>query len=289
MRDYEEIWRNQKVLFFNSASKEYIQVSDGAELLLHSTKKSDNDLTILFLSGYSAVPSAWNDLWDELFNNFNLIYLETREKSTSKLDRTHNCDLNRISLDIKEVIHKIGLIPEKTVLIAVSIATVYLARVIADNLISPKGIILIEPFRTPRISKTLTFIAKLFPNWVVQPFIRTVIKMWIRTFIPKGIELALYKKYIDTLQVNRMRKQSPMIHWDSTDDFKKIKCPTWVISAEEDFFHSNEKVEEICKIIRQSHHIKVPSFAFMRFNPGASEFAKTIKKIMKSLEDQNFN
>ena len=157
MINVDEKIKSQKAVFQKNSIKEYIRMSDEAELLVFRNRKLDKEFNVLFLTGYSAVIEAWNDLLDSLMDNFNLYFLETREKPSSKTKFKQKGDINRLAMDIHDIIYSCDLNPKKTIIIAESSATMFLARAIVKGLINPAAIILLSPLRKAITSKKLPF------------------------------------------------------------------------------------------------------------------------------------
>ncbi len=283
MIDVEEIIKNQHALFYENSVKEYIKMSDGAELLVIRNVYSKDVKNVLFLSGYLAIREAWSDFLDAIYEDFNLYVLETREKPSSKLKFRHKGDIFRYARDIFDTLKHFNLELNKTVIIASSNSGMYIARAIAEKLLNPVGIVLLGPIRKPNTSQKLIFVTYLLPSFILQPFLKAVTKKWFKTIVPEGIQYDTYKRYIETGTSWREKKNRQISRWDSSEDFKAIKCPTWIFGTKDDIYHPEAECFEIQKLITNSKLFQMPYFGYMHFNPDAKEFAKFVKKNIDSL------
>jgi len=162
MFNFDEKIKSQKAVFQTNSIKEYVKMSDDAELLVFRNRKLDKKFNIIFLSGYAAVIEAWNDLLDSLMDDFNLYVLETREKPSSKVKFKHKGDINRLAMDINDFICSYNINVKKTIIIASSSASMFSARAIAKRLINPAGIIFLSPILKAITSKKLILLTSYF-------------------------------------------------------------------------------------------------------------------------------
>jgi hypothetical protein len=271
----------KKELFYKESTKVYVPVSDGAELLVYYTTKKPDGYNIFYIPGYGSLPMSWNDLWDELYKDFNLYVLETREKISSKVKWSHKGDMNRSGLDIKDSIENLDLDQKKTFIIAASSATLYVGRALAAEMIHPKGLIAIGIIRTPVLPSKLIYMSKFTPSFLINWALKTIGKLWLTMVMPKGPQREAYKQYMQNASAMRYKKTKCLTWWDATEDYKKIKTPTWIIGAVEESMHTEHESKLIRGLIKNSIYVEVPDFSYMHHLPGARDFAKVIKDIIE--------
>ncbi len=282
----EKIEEHQKALFYKEAERMYVPVSDGAELLVYYTKKGKNPsgVTILFIPGYASVPMSWNDLWDELYTEFDLYVLETREKATSKTKWRHKGSMNRSGKDIGDAFKAMKLDPKKTVIFCASATILYSLRGLAENwLEEPLGFIMIGPVRTPKLPSKLIFMTKFTPSFMIDGLLRSVGKLWINTVIPKGKQRDTYKQYIGTGSAMRWKKTMHVTFWDGTEDFKKLKVPSLMVGAVQEDLHVDDETQVCVDLVEKSEYLQVPSFLYMHHLPGAADFAKQLTEFIEKI------
>ncbi len=277
---------HQKALFYKEAERVYVPMSDGAELLCYFTKKGKNPsgITILFIPGYASVPMSWNDLWDCLYEEFNLYVLETREKITSKVKWSHKGDMNRSGMDIGDALRGLKLDPKKTVIFCASASALYAMRGLAEKwLDEPLGLIMIGPVRTPKLPSKLIYITKFTPSFLIDGIISSIGKLWIGTVVPKGIQRDRYRQYVGTASAMRWKKTKSVTFWDGTEDFKKLKVSSLMVGAIQEELHVDNETKICVDLVETSEYLQVPSFMYMHHLPGAAEFTKQLTEYIEKI------
>lgn len=276
---------SQKALFYNEAERIYIPMSDEAELLIYFTKKGKHPegYNIFFIPGYASVPMSWNDLWDCLYEHFNLYVLETREKITSNVKWKHKGNMNRTGLDIKDALEGLKLEPKKTIIVCASSSALYVSRALAEGWINPLGVIMIGPVRTPKLPSKLIFLTHFIPSFVIEGLLRFIGKIWVGTVVRKGVQRERYKQYIGTASAMRWKKTRWITWWDGTEDFKKIKTPTLMVGAIEEDLHVEDETKICVNLVKTSTYLQVPSFIYMHHLPGAANFTKQLEEYINKL------
>ncbi len=276
----------QKALFYKEAERVYVPMSDGAELLCYFTKKGKNTsgVTILFIPGYASIPMSWNDLWDCIYEEFDLYVLETREKITSKVKWSHKGDMNRSGMDIGDAIRGLKLDPKKTVILCASASALYVMRGLAEKWIDePLGMIMIGPVRTPILPSKLIYMTKFTPSFLINWMLRSIGKIWIGTAVPKGVQRDRYREYIGTASAMRWKKTRWVTFWDGTEDFKKVKVPTLMVGAIQEDLHINDETKICVNLVETSEYLQVSSFMYMHHLPGAADFTKKVSKYIEKI------
>ncbi len=275
----------QEALFYNEAERIYVPMSDGAELLVYFTKKGNRpkNCNILFIPGYASVPMSWNDLWDCLYEHYNLYVLETRDKITSKVKWKHKGNMNRSGLDIKETLEGLKLDPKKTIIFCASSSALYTSRALAEEWIDPLALIMVGPVRTPKLPSKLIFITHFIPSFVINGLLKFVGKIWVGTVVKEGVQRDRYKQYIGTASAMRWKKTCWVTWWDGTEDFKKIKTPSLMVGAIDEDLHVDNETQICVDLVPTSTYIQVPSFLYMHHLPGAADFTKQIIEFIDTL------
>ena len=93
-------------LFYQKSSKDYVPMTDGAELLVlnSQTDTPSESINLVFIPGFSTGPFSWNDLWDCLYKDYNLFVVEKRELLSSKIKWKHKANMNRLAEDIENIV-----------------------------------------------------------------------------------------------------------------------------------------------------------------------------------------
>ena len=227
---------------------------------------------------------SWNDLWDELYEEFNLYVLETREKITSKTKWSHKGSMNRSGEDVGDALRELKLDPKKTVIFCASASILYALRGMAEEwLDEPLGFIMIGPVRTPILPSKLIFMTKFTPSFIINGLLRSIGKLWIHTAVPKGIQRERYKEYIGTASAMRWKKTMHVTFWDGTEDFKKVKVPSLMVGAIQEELHVDDETKICVDLVEKSEYLQVSSFMYMHHLPGAVDFAKQLAEFIEKI------
>ncbi|MHA1200802.1 MAG: alpha/beta fold hydrolase, partial [Candidatus Heimdallarchaeaceae archaeon] len=118
----------------------YVQVSDGSEIrILQSSAKSDkkDPYTLVLIAGWSSLVLGWDPVLMESKDIFNIVYIETREKGSSKITKKAKFDFERFALDVKEVIEYLELDQSNMVMLTTSFSSMIIAYLMKNKLINP--------------------------------------------------------------------------------------------------------------------------------------------------------
>ncbi len=270
----------QKMLFLKEARKEYILMSDGQEVLCyHSARENSFDeITIFFVQGFGAGVYSWTDLWDELYKEFNLVVLDPRDKESAKLGKKNKCTVQRIALDISETMHYLRINSNKLVFFGSSLGAAYIANSIKRQLTNPKCCFFAAPSIKPRNPKFLLKLGLILPYNIVDKLGKAIGRRYLRDKVAEGFQRKVFYSRIENIDVRRWKKCIKLHNYNSTEDFRSINCPIFLITTEGDKYHHVESVEEVHELIRNSKILNVPSYEYYHTNPGVKEFTKQISR-----------
>ena len=79
-------------------------------MISKAPKETRNNLTILVIAGWGTIVPSWKGFLHEAKRDFDIIYLETREKLSSVLPKNlERCSMDRLSSDLAEVVKQLKL------------------------------------------------------------------------------------------------------------------------------------------------------------------------------------
>jgi pimeloyl-ACP methyl ester carboxylesterase len=272
-------------IFYQKSTKEYVTMSDGAELLiLHKkTDTPDDSINIVFIPGFSTGPYSWNDLWDCLHEEYNLYVVEKRELKSSKVKWKHKANMDRLAEDIENIIESLNLDLKRTVLMGTCLGSSIIGRVASRNNLQFLGLVLMNPPRKFFLPMVLLPIAYITPSFFMSIIGKPLIKTWMKLSLPPSQQREIYMETIRNANGMRWKKYLAITRWDSFDDYAQITSPTFVLGASEDKVHEDEIAREADSLIKNSEFIASPSYYWMHFLPGAEEFTAEVNKFIKKL------
>ena len=272
-------------LFINESTKVYIKMSDGEEIFCQYSI-NDNakpDFTLFFIQGFASGYFTWSDCWDAFHQEFNMVILDPRDKLSNKLSRKSKCTMKRISQDFVEAIKFLKLDEKKLVLFGSSIGASYVAHLVGQNMIKPKGVFITGVSRKPRSPRILVKIIFIFPGFILNSIGKAIARLYMRNKVAEGFQKEIYKERIKNADFGRWKKCKQLHKWDAASDFANMKGPVYIISTPKDKYHEEEEEEIIKNLIPNCKLITVPNYDFTHIKPEVFKFAKMIKE--KILEE----
>jgi len=249
--------------------KEYmIDLSDGVTLKIIDfipRNVSQEKPVILFVAGWISLISGWKDVLKVLTAEHRVIYLESREKQSSTVPdvKKVSFSIERLKLDIAEVIEKIIPPSEKFILAGSSLGASAILEYCASDKQKPLCAVLIGPnteFRFPKILGTI--IPALHPSlyFAVKP----VIKWYLRNFrLDKKNSVEQIKKYENTLDcANPYKLKANALairEYKIWDRIANINVPCIIIGATTDTLHATDNIKHLLKIIPHSTYLELKS------------------------------
>ncbi|MHA1532764.1 MAG: hypothetical protein ACTSR6_12290, partial [Candidatus Heimdallarchaeota archaeon] len=113
------------------AEERYFTVSDGSQirvLLSKAPKEEYNELTFVLIAGWNTVVSGWDEVLLEAMKDFDVVYIETREKGSSIVVKNAKFDMDRFSSDIQEIIEELQINQKKMIIFSSSLGTICTAH-----------------------------------------------------------------------------------------------------------------------------------------------------------------
>lgn len=276
---------SQEKTFWNQSIKEYVTMSDGAELLCFYSKpeKNPNGITILFGPGFSTDVPSWTDLWDELAPYYDFYVFDSREKSTSKVKWGHKADMDRLGQDIKEIVDHFKFEERKLIVISASFGCSTLARAMVGYGLNPAGIVFIGPSIKFILPRKILWLAYVIPSFVLQYIAFPIVKLWIRLIIPEGFQRNNYQGFIGGANAMRWKKTISISKWNAMVDYEKITAPALITKDSKDALHTVSFSDNISTAIEGSRILEVPGYNYMHLRPGVKEFAQSLKDFIKEI------
>ena len=276
----------QEMIFIKESTKEQILMSDEQEIqYLYSKNHLDsNNPTVFFIQGAGPGIYSWTDLWDELYKEFDLVIIDSREKPTINLGKKKQCSVHRIALDIVETMHHLKIKEENSIFIGSSFGVYYVAHCLGQNWLKPRECFFIGPFVRSSYPKISTKLAFMLPTFILERVGGKIAKRYLRNRVAPGFQKKVYYERMTNIDVGRWKRCSKMRKWIALEDYQKINCPVTIFTTPDDKYHRLEKTREVSNLIENSSLIEVPNYNFMHIQPGVEEFAEMIKKQIHTID-----
>lgn len=236
-------------------SEQWFSVDDHVNLLVvtFTPPGESKYYPMVFISGLASVLEGFKETLIGLTRDFTIYYVDTREKSSSRITGKVKFDVETFSSDITALIPMLGLEDGKYYSFGYSLG----ATVIVDSYrhlgSKPYCALLLEPNATFNYPAIAVAIMKLeLPLlYVFKP----VVKWYIRHFrINRKEDYDMYlisARSLDSAHPVRLRKTALGISgykiWDKLDHFT---CPTLIVGTSKDHFHSHDEVKRMIASLR---------------------------------------
>ena len=222
-------------------------------------------------------------MWDELAKEFNLIVLDPRDKETVKLSKKSKCTVQRIALDIAETIHHFRINKNRLIFFGSSIGASYIANCLRRNPIKPKCCFFAGPSIKPRNPKFLLKLTLILPSSIVDRLGKFVGRRYLRDKVAEGFQRKVFYNRVEKIDVRRWKKCFKIHNYNAAEDFKSIKCPTFIIRTKGDKYHHLKSLDEVHEIIENSQIVDVQSYDYFHTKPGVKDFVKELLDIIQIL------
>ena len=245
-------------------SVDYLTMSDGTELR-HLYYHPDNPRgRILMYPGMNTLVLSWIDILNGLYEeNFQIDYVESREKHTSKLDKKLKITKERMLLDCVESIKTLELDKSEYTAIGSSLGSTTLIHLLSEKTIEPKNVILVGPAVVLKVPMIFRFLLPVTNTWTYNNIAKKIMqKVIIRKYTNEKADPKQKKKYWLALELAEpIRLKKTLKAWNGNTingDLNKIdgtKTKCYVIGATEDRLHDVSETKGITEQIQHAEYI----------------------------------
>ncbi len=255
-RTYDYI---MKAKFEELSEEMYIKVSDGSEirvLLSKANEKSKNGYTICFIAGWNTVVPGWDAVLLEAMKDFHIIYIETREKGSSRLVKKTKSTPERLASDVQEVFAQLDVDEEKLIVFTSSFGVFVAGSGLADKKFNPFLNIFLGPSWKFNMPTGTRYIMYVLPN-ILYGISKPIWKWWIRKFKSEDPEQAAkYIRAIDEADVAKWRSAAyGFAFWNYREMYERINSFVVVVGMEKDKMHKSKEAKDISELLKNSTYI----------------------------------
>lgn len=245
-------------------SVDYLTMSDGTELRRLYYHPENPKGKILMYPGMNTLVLSWIDILNGLYSqNYQIDYVESREKHTSKLDNKLKISKDRMLLDCVESIKILGLDQSEYTAIGSSLGSTTLIHCLAEKTIKPLNVILVGPAVKLRVPLAFKLLMPFTNTWTYKNIGKKIMqKVVIRKYTNEKADPKQKRKYWLALELAEpIRLKKTLKAWNGNSingDLNKIdggntKC--YVIGATEDRLHDVEETKGITEQIQNAEYI----------------------------------
>ncbi|MCE7741124.1 MAG: hypothetical protein GOP50_01575 [Candidatus Heimdallarchaeota archaeon] len=241
-----------------TAKISYVQVSDGSEIrILRSFAKPEtkNPYTLVLVAGWSSLVLGWDTVLLESQDIFNIVYIETREKGSSKVSKKAIFDLERFALDIKEVVEDLELDQSAIVMLTTSFSSMLVAYLLKNKLINPFLSVFIGPIEKVPIPQAIKIMLAIFPKWL-YPIVKKVGTWWVTHKAEDEEHGAKHARSLREADPIKWKKATKTLAQKNFRDvYEDIDNEVLVVDESEDKIHDTEITQDIVKSIKNCEYL----------------------------------
>ncbi|MFC1791238.1 alpha/beta fold hydrolase [Gemmatimonadota bacterium] len=242
-----------------SSHEEWLDLSDGAAVrvveLTPNLRERGDDPIIVFVPGVLSTMHGWLAVLGELLTRYPVLYLETREKVTSRVRRVRpgGFTVERLCDDLAEVLAaRVG--PTRPFcFMGSSLGSTVIVEYLGRGERRPATSILIAPnaeFRGPRWFFPLV---RVLPLWLFVAF--KPASRWYLTNVmldpqEEPEQVARYGRCIDLADPAKLRASVVALQdYQGWESYGRIRDPVLILAGESDRFHSLDDTRRIASLI----------------------------------------
>jgi pimeloyl-ACP methyl ester carboxylesterase len=233
---------------------EYSALPTGVELLtvIFTPHGRCNTSPIVFIPGLVSIIENFRETLIELTSTNIVIYIETREKKSAKINSNHRFTIDDITSDIVQFAEQRFSDSMPYVMAGYSLGATVIAEAFCRLKKKPESIILIEPNGSFPFHGWLLMLARI-AGYIYKP-VKPFLKWYLKTFIvnlkhDKEIYL-INCRNLDTAEPVRLgRAIRDLSSYQMYDCPEKITIPALVVVASKDSFHNHDEGTDLARRI----------------------------------------
>ncbi len=250
-----------KAKYEEIAEENYITTSDGSKLRILKSKASEesNGYTLLVMAGWGSIVLGWDEVLMEASKDFDIVYLESREKGSSKLTRGVKHNLDRLSSDIQETIEFLNLKEDKLI----SFGSCFGALLIAHGLVEGKFdsfmTVLAGPVLRLEIpTGFLRYFIPIGPTFILNP-IKPLVRRWLRKRKTEDEEQAAkYIRVLDEADAKKWKDVAKRVALQKhLDTYSRVKNKVLIVDEEEDPMHDTGNTKLILSKMENAMYVNM--------------------------------
>ena len=262
----EGLWSGPPILDGNVADEHWIEVESGVSirvLVWNSEGTGLDSGTVVMVPGWGSLFEGWRPLVTEWVKSRHLIYIETREKASSKFNRRISKDdfsIERHSKDIAAVLEALDVEQANIDWYSSSLGSTILIDAFEKGDLDGRSSVLLAPnpdFRFPLWSRMIIY--SPLPMVAFRKMVGFVAWVVNRRTKEEGQKVR-YRRALLAQDVPRMLLSARWnLGYSLPEDLSRIEVPCAVMTAASDTLHDFGKVERLADSIANCKMIKVPS------------------------------
>ena len=228
-----------------------------------TSRGGPSDGTVVMVPGWGSMFEGWRPLVSEWVKSRHLVYIETREKASARIDRRiskSDFAIERHSSDIATVLESLGVDHSKVDWYSSSLGSTLLIDAYQRGELGGRSSVLLAPnpdFEFPLWSKAIIYAP--LPMFAYKKMVGFVAWVVDRRTKEEGQKIR-YRRALLAQDVPRMLLSARWnLSYSLPDDLSSVEVPCAVMTAHSDTLHDFDKVQGVGDSIPNCRLIEVPS------------------------------
>ena len=264
---------------------EMIHVSNkvAVRVISFTPARKNNNPKILFVAGWITLIKVWENVLKEMTKDFQVFYVETREKISSQVTGGVGYGVEDIGQDIVILVDHFNLKDQKYILFGSSLGATSILESCQYLKRRPMCLVLIGPnavFRVPRFGKVIIRIFWPRLYLILKPFIKWYLKNFRLDVKNDQAQYEKYCKNIDAADPWKLRKGAiSLSKYQVWDLLGKIEIPTLIIGASKDSLHEPTNLFQIVEKMKRVTFLDLETNKLTHSEIMVQEMRKYIKSL----------
>ena len=240
---------------------EFISVAEDVSLriITFSPAADYKNPVIFIIPSWISMVEGWKTLLSDFTRDHTVIYMETREKSSSKISNYSNLGVEKIGEDIAMVIQKKKLSETEYILLGSSLGATSIMEGYHLFDSRPKYLIMIGPnaeFSFTFLAKTIIRVCPVFLYQFARPFIKWYMKNFYLDVAADPEQYENYSDLLNDLEPRRVKRfASAFFDYTVWRRLSDIDCPALILGGSSDVMHNPQNVELIVNKMKDVQYI----------------------------------
>jgi pimeloyl-ACP methyl ester carboxylesterase len=215
--------------------------------------ETSRGLPIVIVPGLSSVMESFMRLLQDITRTHSIVYVETREKPSSKIRKNCRFDIPAFGRDIEVALSMAGLKDKGYILTGYSLGATAIMEGYNRLTVKPAHLVLAEPvpqFRIPAWSLPLA-------RWAPQifPLLKPFAKWYMRNFMIDTLNdpevMKIVERALDSADPYKLGQTLLSVHrFEAWDRLQEIDSPTLIVSTSADTLHHHEDIIRMKDLIK---------------------------------------
>ncbi len=205
--------------------------------------------TVLFVAGWITQMIAWKAVLREMTKDFKVVYVETREKISSRVEEPAAFSIETIGSDIAALTEKLEVQDHRYILFGSSLGATVIIDCFQELRRKPLAVVLISPNAVFRVPITWKIIVKSFYP-PLYALIKPSVKWYLKNFrLDVKTDAAQYEKYsaaLDAADPWKLKKAVLAVaRYEIWNRLPNLDIPALLIEATKDMLHEPDNLRRI--------------------------------------------